>query len=202
MGWPRAVSAAPLRHHGPVADTQPYRPRKRGYESIKDMMWSLIPIVIAVIAFVYFCGPTEDQVTTVDPQVDISSAAREVDYALVAPAMLGEQWKATSSVLLRDDDDKVTGLSIGYLTPDGATARYVISSGSRDSVLDQALANAKVVTDPDGEPVELGGLPWVPVSTSAGRAMVAEGDGFVAVVAGTAAYAELRELAGSVQAPE
>lgn len=202
MGWPRPVRAVPLRHHGPVADTQPYRPRKRGYESAKDMMWSLIPIVIAVVAFVYFCGPGEDQVTTVDPQGDISSAAREVDYPLVAPAVLGDQWQATSAVLLRDDDDRVTGLSIGYLTPDGATARYVISSGSRDAVLDRALANAEIVNDPDGEPVQLGGLTWVPVSSSGGRAMVAEGEGFVAVVSGTAAYAELRELAGSVQPAE
>lgn len=199
MGWPRRLSAVPLRHHGPVADTQPYRPRKRGHESAKDMLWSLIPIVIAVIAFVYFCGPSEDQVTTVDPQVDISSAAREVDYSLVAPASLADKWQATSSVLVRDDDDRVSGLSIGYLTPDGATARYVISSGSRAAVLERALANADVVEDPDGAPTELAGLSWVPVSTTGGRAMVAEGEGFVAVVSGTAAYAELRELAGSLQ---
>lgn len=180
-----------------MADTQPYRPRKRGYESIKDMMWSLVPIVLLVLGFVYFCGPRDDQATTIDPAEQIKGAQQVVDYPLVAPDGLGQDWSARSATLLRDDD-KVTGLSIGYVTPADKMARFVVSSGSRDDVLASALGDDRVVTDPDGEPRALGELSWVPVATYSGRALVAEGDGFVAVVSGTSSYGELYELAGAV----
>lgn len=185
-----------------MADTQPYRPRKRGYESAKDMLWSLIPIVVLVMAFVYFCGPRSQDATTVDPRPDITSVARAVDYPFVAPLSLSKQWKPTASTALKDDDGAMIGLSIGYLTPADDQARFVVSTGTREAVLKTALANAKPVTDPDGAAAELGELSWVPVRTSAGRALVAEGDGFIAVVAGTASYAELRELAGAVGRPK
>lgn len=183
-----------------MADTQPYRPRKRGYETIRDMLWSLVPIVVLVLAFVYFCGPS-DEPNRVDPAVDITSAAGVVPYEMRAPANLTEAWAPSSSVLLRDDSEEKTvlGVSIGYVTPDDDYARFVISSESRSQTIDRALADASVLTDPDGTPTEMGGLDWVPVSTSAGRALVAEGPGYVVVVSGTAAYSELRELAGSVQ---
>ncbi|WP_153504271.1 DUF4245 domain-containing protein [Cumulibacter manganitolerans] len=183
-----------------MADTQPYRPRKRGFESFKDMMWSLIPIVVLVLGFVYFCGPRDSQVSTVDPRGDVRGAAQVVGYPLVAPDSLSEDWRSTASTLLRKDGD-VVGVSIGYRTPKDQLARYVISSGTRDEVIGTALADAKVRTDPDGSAVELAGLGWVPVRTTAGHALVAQGEGFVAVVAGTASYAELRELAGAVQPP-
>ncbi|MFV0535167.1 MAG: DUF4245 domain-containing protein [Cumulibacter sp.] len=182
-----------------MADTQPYRPRKRGYETIRDMLWSLIPIVVLILGFVYFCGPG-DEVTRVDPAGDIRAAADAVSYDLYAPHDLPDAWAPTSSVLLRDDDEDKTilGLSIGYVTPDEDYARFVISSQGREETIDTALANANVIDDPDGEPAEMAGLTWVPMSTSAGRALVAEGSGFVVVIAGTAEYSELRELAGSV----
>lgn len=164
------------------------------------MLWSLIPIVVLVLAFVYFCGPG-DEVTRVDPTTDISGAAGAVPYQMHAPADLSDAWAPSSSALLRADDQDRTilGVSIGYVTPGDDYARYVISSEGRQQTLDRALADASVLTDPDGTPTELGGLAWVPVSTSGGRALVAEGTGFVAVVSGTATYTELRELAGSVE---
>jgi hypothetical protein len=186
-----------------VADTQPYRPRKRGYETIRDMLWSLIPIVVLILAFVYFCGPG-DEPTRVDPTTDITSAADFVPYEMYAPADLSDAWAPSSSVLLRDDseDKTILGVSIGYVTPNDDYARFVISSEGREETIDRALADASVLTDPDGPAAEMGGLSWIPVSTSAGRALVAEGSGFVAVVSGTASYSELRELAGSVKPVE
>lgn len=183
-----------------MADTQPYSPRKRGYETIKDMLWSLIPIVVLVLAFAYFCGPGDD-VTRVDPAGDIAGAAAVVPYQMHAPQGLADSWAPSSSVMLRDDsaEKAVVGVSIGYVTPQDSFARFVISSQNRQQTLDRALADASVRTDPDGTPTELNGLQWVPVSTSAGRALVAEGPGFVAVVSGTASYGELRELAGAVK---
>lgn len=167
------------------------------------MLWSLIPIVVLVLAFVYFCGPG-DEVTRVDPTTDVSSAAGNVPYAMHAPQNLSDAWAPSSSVLLRSDDEDQTilGVSIGYVTPDDDYARFVISSENRTATIGRALAEASVLTDPDGSPTELSGLSWVPVSTSAGRALVSEGSGFVMVVSGTASYAELRELAGSVQPVE
>lgn len=182
-----------------MADTQPYRPRQRGFETLRDMLWSLVPIVVLVIAFVYFCGPSE--VTRVDPSSDISSAAREVDYPLHAPQALTDDWAPSSSVLVRaDDEDRtVIGLSIGYVTPEDEYARFVISAESRDATLQRALGEAEVVTDPDGVAADMGQHSWVPVRTTTGRALVAEGSGYVVVVTGTASYEELRELAGAVQ---
>lgn len=186
-----------------MADTQPYRPRNRGYETIRDMLWSLVPIIVLILAFVYFCGPG-DEVQRVDPTTDVTSAARIVPYQMHAPEDLAEAWAPSSSVLLRDDseDETVLGVSIGYVTPDDDFARFVISSEGRQETIDRALADADVLTDPDGTVAEMGGLQWVPVATSAGRALVAEGDGFVVVVSGTASYSELRELAGSVKPVE
>lgn len=179
-----------------MADTQPYRPRKRGYETMKDMLWSLGPIVVLIVAWVAFCGPQDDDVTVVDPASPIASAARGVDYDLLAPEP-SDEWRTISAVVLKDGGT-TTGLSLGYLTPTDAQARYVIASGSREEVLAEALGQSKPVDDPDGDATEIAGLSWVPVSTTSGRALVAEGDGFVVVVTGKASYAELRELAGSV----
>ncbi|GAB3305547.1 DUF4245 family protein [Epidermidibacterium keratini] len=189
-----------------MADTQPYRPKKRGYETAGDMLRSMLPIVIIVLVFAAFCVPRGSQRDPrIDPSVDITSAAQAVDFEVVAPDGLSDEWVPTSSKLLRAGDaesGQPNGLSIGYISPAEDYALFTIRQGLRAEMLSAAVDPADVTKDPAGDPVEIAGREWTPITTSEGDGYVnVSGEGETAVVivlSGTADAAELRELAGSL----
>ena len=189
-----------------MADTQPYRPKKRGYETAGDMLRSMLPIVIIVLVFAAFCVPRGSQRDPrIDPAPDIIAAADAVDFDVVAPEGLSDEWVATSSRLLRAGDSEggdPEGLSIGYVSPQEDYALFTIRQGLRAEVLATAVKPAEVTEDPAGDPLELAGRQWVPITTSEGDGYVnvtGEGENAVVIVlSGTADAAELRELAGSL----
>lgn len=195
---------------GYVADTQPYRARKRGSETATDMARSLIPVTILILLFVAFCAPKGgDPVRVVDTSDDIRSAAEFLDFPLPAPSGLAKQWRPTSSGLLRDSTAvgaAPVGLSIGYVTPKDTFARYSVRQGTPSVVLRQSVDSADIRDNPSGPTVEIGGRTWTPFTTSGGRGYYsATGTGsssVVLVVAGGAADAELRTLAGSLRVVE
>lgn len=189
-----------------MADTQPYRPKKRGYETAGDMLRSMLPIVIIVLVFAAFCVPRGSQRDPrIDPAPDITAAADAVDFEVVAPEGLSQEWVPTSSRLLRAGDSEAgdpEGLSIGYVSPQEDYALFTIRQGLRAEVLATAVKPAEVTEDPAGDPLELAGRQWVPITTSEGEGYVnvtGEGENAVVIVlTGTADAAELRELAGSL----
>lgn len=190
-----------------MADTQPYRPKKRGFETAGDMLRSLVPILVLVLGFAYFCIPKgESKINTIDPAVDIKSMAEYSDIEVAAPTALNKTWKPTSSSLLRDGDAQTgtpIGLTIGYVTPKQKFARFTIRQGERADVLKLSVDDAEVTKDPAGKSLQIGTHTWTPIETNAGRGYVSlTGEGaasIVIVLAGGASYAELREFAGALE---
>lgn len=190
-----------------VADTQPYRPRKRGFETMADMLRSLVPIAIVVLGLAYFCDARGgDAVHTIDPTGDIVSAAQYGDFAVVAPKGLSKGWRPTSSGLLRNDNSDTgtpVGLTIGYVTPKTQFARFTVRLGDPQIVLYKSVDDASIDKMPSGDPVVINGQSFIPFDTNKGRGLYATtGTGEMSVstiLVGSASMAELTELAKSLQ---
>ena len=171
------------------------------------MLRSLIPIVVLIVLFAYFCMPNaENKVNTIDPHDDIMSMAEYGEFAIVAPTTLGKSWKPTSSKLLRDGNEQLstpTGLTIGYVTPKMKFARFTIRQGDPAAVLKESVDDATVTDDPASDPVQIGDRSWTPITTNKGRGFVnvaGSGDASVVIVlVGSASYDELKQLATELQ---
>ncbi|PRZ40991.1 uncharacterized protein DUF4245 [Antricoccus suffuscus] len=171
------------------------------------MLRSLVPIVVLVVLFAYFCMPKSDnKINTIDPQDNITSMAEYGAFSIVAPKALDKSWKPTSSKLLRDDSNQLstpTGLTIGYVTPKMKFARFTIRQGVPEAVLKASVDDATVTDDPAGNAVQIAGRSWTPITTDKGRGYVnVAGSGaasIVIVLVGSASYDELKELATALQ---
>ncbi len=171
------------------------------------MLRSLIPIVILVVLFAYFCMPKgENKINTIDPHDDITSMAEYGAFAIVVPKALDKSWKPTSSKLLRDGSDQLstpTGLTIGYVTPKMKFARFTIRQGDPAVVLNASVDDATVTENPAGAPVQIADRSWTPITTNHGRGYVnISGTGAATVtivLVGSASYDELAQLATALQ---
>lgn len=187
--------------------TSTVAPPKRGFQTLADMLRSILPLLVIslILALIYF--PRGDgSAKRIDPTVDVQSAVRTVGFQVYAPSGLPDSWVPTSSKLLRPSGAATgdpNGVSIGYVTPKEEFARYTQQRGLRAEVLSASLTGASVTEDPAGEDITLGGRVWTPVTTTKGAAIVStEGTGadtVVLVIAGTAGRAELLELAGALR---
>jgi hypothetical protein len=100
--------------------------------SFANMARSLLPLVVIcllIVAWTAFRQGGDVGVRTVDPSSAVSVAAARAGYVVLAPAGLDEGYRPTSA---RTDagnareGDPVT-LEIGYLTPSGEFAGFVVS---------------------------------------------------------------------------
>lgn len=171
------------------------------------MLRSLIPIVVIVLLFAFFCMPKgENKIHTIDPHDDVISMAEYGEFAIVAPTALDKSWKPTSSKLLRDGGKQLstpTGLTIGYVTPKMKFARFTIRQGDPVAVLKESVDDATVTEDPAADPVQIADRTWTPITTNKGRGYVnISGSGeasVVIVLVGSASYDELKQLAIGLQ---
>ena len=110
-----------------VASPQaPARKKKRGTESVGDMVRSLGLVMIIVVALWFFAQPSpgdSKELRVVDPTSDVAQL-RAAAPGVLAPGPLPEGWGATSSTLDQG------GLRIGYVTPSGEYAEYAAGSGA------------------------------------------------------------------------
>ena len=172
--------------------------KKRGSETIRDMVLSLAAVLAVVLVIFVFSRPSEDDaVKVVDPRSTITSAEAAADYDLVAPRDLPKGWRATSATF--DTEGEVEGateteLRLGYVTPSDDFALYVQSDAAFDDVLEEELRG----------PEELGtetiaGEEWVRYRTRGDEiALVHRHPDSTLVVTGSAPLAELTDLAASV----
>ncbi len=110
------------------------RPRRRGYETARDMVLSLgaVGIAIAVIMGVTH-RPARDPVRVVDTAPVIVAARAAVTWSVMDPAARLPGWRATSA---RFERGSPSALTVGWVTPDGqwlALEQAGIASGSARS---------------------------------------------------------------------
>jgi hypothetical protein len=171
------------------------KPRLRA--SAGDMVRSLA-VVLAVVAVVLLLNARDQSAVVQDldfagPLVQARQAAA---YDVLGPVGLGADWRATSVRLPREDG----GLTwhIGFVTPRDDYAGLEQSDGPSprefvDRFADDSRATGAVVIDGREWQRREGGDPEP-------RALVLRTDTSTVVIAGTARWSELEELAGSLEA--
>jgi hypothetical protein len=170
--------------------------RVRGRESVGDMVrsLSLVLIVVAVVFLLTLRNEPDQKLHRVDFGQQLQDTRQVASYDVLAPVGLDKRWTATSV-----RGDKVGGAvtwHIGFVTPDGHYAAVEQSDGPGTAFLDDFTAGA---TKAGG--VTVAGASWQRLSGGKPepRALVLRGSGVTTIVAGSATFAELGQLAGALR---
>lgn len=161
-----------------------------------NMLRSLLPLVVLVLALAYFCSPQDnDPVTEIDPSTSISYAASLTEVTLQVPE-LEEMWRPTSVNVVgpaQGQSGSVT-LTIGYVTPSEEFVRYVVSTDPDAALIEDLLKGAQSAGS-----AEIGGGSWEEFLTSRGEQLYLRTAGDLRlVVTGSGSQDELNTVAESL----
>ena len=183
------------------------RPRRPG-RSVVGLLWSLVPIVVAVVLLVLWKQGSPSPVVSVDPGPDVSYAQRVSPVPLPAPGPLPGEWRATSSHVDAPNADADIGqptlpkrspvtLTIGYLTEDDKFAEVIVGDRSATTLLNE---NAPQATR-DGDAI-VGVGRWDVFRNQRGEQVLVTTIGKAGVlVTGDASGTDLATLAETVRLP-
>ncbi|MGY1825623.1 MULTISPECIES: DUF4245 domain-containing protein [unclassified Blastococcus] len=167
--------------------------------SAGNMLRSLLPLVVVcllVVGWQAFRNNPDDPIREVDPTSTLRLAEARAVYPLLIPA-LDEGYRPTS---IRTDagtapEGSPVTVQLGYVTPAGAYAGYVVTDDADAEAVDAVLSGATE----DGA-VQIDGEEWVRSTTQRGETALSRvADGVTLVVTGSAADDELREVAEAVE---
>ena len=195
---PRGPGPLPAGTGGPPVPSPALE--RAGRLNAANMLRSLLPLVVIcllIVGWMSFRQNGVDPVREVDPSNAVERAAARADYPLLAPAGLPEDYRPTSA---RTDagtgveGDPVT-LEIGYVTPSGDFAGFVVSDDGRAEPVRRVLDGAR------GEAsVDVGGRSWIRSTTARDETALSLREGDVTVVVtGSASDEELARVAASVR---
>ena len=165
----------------------------------RNMVWSLLPLTVLILLMVWWTQlrQPDDPVHTVETGTAVYLASQRAAYPLLVPQRLSRDWQPTS---VRTDAGAVTEpgspvtLQIGWYTPDGEYAGYVISDDARVGALTDVLRHATA----DGT-VQVDGQAWRRSTTERGETALTRAEGTATLlVTGSASEAELETLAAAV----
>jgi hypothetical protein len=184
--------------------TPPPAVDRRGRQTFANMLRSLVPLVVIVLAIVWWTAfrqsPDVAPVKEIDPSSTVQLAANRAGYPLLVPTDLPHGYRPTSA---RTDagnaekGDPVT-LQIGYVTPSEQFAQFVVSDDPRADAVTGLLNDAT----PAGS-VQIGGDSWTRATRQHERdeetLLSRTLDGVTVVVSGSASEKELETVAGAVR---
>jgi hypothetical protein len=170
--------------------------KKRGTQTVRDMVLSLAVIVLAAGVIYLFIPHDADQnpVKTVNYQVELSTARRAAPYPIVAPEGLPKDWRATSVTYDATSDKGGAAWHLGFLTGKDQYAAVEQSDARPLPYVEQVTQGARK-TD---ESRTIDGDRWVTWRGDKYDALVRRDDGWTTVVTGTAPVGKLAELAGAL----
>lgn len=166
--------------------------------SAANMLRSLLPLVVIcllVVGWQAFRNNPDDPVREVDPTSQLRLAADRAVYPLVVPA-LDEGYRPTS---VRTDagtapEGAPVTVQLGYVTPAGDYAGYVVTDNPDAEALDVLDGAAEQGA------VEIDGEQWTESTTQRGETALSRvADGVTVVVTGSAGDGELRQVAEAVR---
>ncbi|CAM5688033.1 DUF4245 domain-containing protein [Streptomyces aurantiogriseus] len=165
-------------------------------QTVRDMVLSLGLIMVAG-AVMYLFIPHDDQapdIKRVDYRVELLTARRAASYPVAAPEGLPADWKATS---VRFDGADSDAWHLGFHTPDDEYVQIEQSAQEkRSEFIDEATQGARKTDVTE----TLGGQTWTRYTDGRYDAFVLESaDGSTTVVAGTASFAKLAQVAESLR---
>jgi hypothetical protein len=166
--------------------------------SAANMLRSLLPLVVIcllIVGWQAFRNNPDDPVREVDPTSTLRLAEARAAYPLLIPA-LDEGYRPTS---VRTDagtnpEGSPVTVQLGYLTPAGSYAGYVVTDDADAGALDVLDGAAQ------DSAVEIDGEEWTRSTTQRGEtAYTRVADGVTLLVTGSAGDGELREVAEAVE---
>jgi hypothetical protein len=176
--------------------TPPAPTRKRGRESVFDMVRSLGLCLLVVVPIWYLAQPppeAEQRVRVVEQAADVDAWRATSDPA-PAPGRLPESWRPTVS----QSPPRPAGLRLGWNTGVERYVEFAATTGSRDAFVAEFTGSER----PDGS-VDIGGTPWERYVDDDGSVSLVRTESSVTVVVGTrrstATDDELQQLARSVR---
>ncbi|MEW2249924.1 MULTISPECIES: DUF4245 domain-containing protein [unclassified Streptomyces] len=166
-------------------------------KTARDMVLSLALIGIAALVVYFLAIPHDDhapELKRVDYRVELATARRAASYPVAAPEGLPDTWKATS---VRFRGDQSDAWHLGFSTPDGQYVTIEQSTQKRSAFIEEASqgATATDVTQ------DIAGRKWTRYSGGRYDALVLQDTtgGSTTVVAGTASFARLTEMAKALK---
>ncbi|MCF2528155.1 DUF4245 domain-containing protein [Yinghuangia soli] len=168
--------------------------KKRGLETVRDMVLSLGVVGIAVVLLLIFGQHSaQDPVKRIDYSLKFQQASQDAPYPLLGPAGLPDQWRATSAYYdgMKPAD---TTWHIGFINPNDEYAAVEQSNGDPvQFVKAKSKGGAQVGT------VDVAGKPWASYDGPKYRSLVRTEDGVTTIVTGTATFDDLAVLAAALR---
>lgn len=177
--------------------------KKRGAQTVRDMVLSLLAISLAAGVIYLFIPHDEDQdpVRPVSYQVELNTARRAAPYPVAAPEGLSDKWRATSVTYKADGGEGADGGSgvawhLGFVSPDEEYVAVEQSDGRAKPFVKRVTQGARET----GKSVRIDGADWARYEGEKYDALVRTGDGATTVVTGTASLGKLKQMAAALKA--
>ena len=169
----------------------------RGRKTVGDMVRSLAVVLVLVGVIVAFnvVQEPDELVPQVDYPAALAEARLQATYDVLDPEPLPAGWRISSA--RTDASGDGVHWHVGMVTPSEEYAALEQSDGDRDALLDEVAAGGR-----SAGTVQVAGQPWrrLEGGEPEEHALVRAEDGVTVLVAGSASWRELRELAASVSA--
>lgn len=168
--------------------------KKRGLETVRDMVLSLGVVGIVVVLLLIFGRHSErDPVRPIDYSLKFQQASQVAPYPLLAPQGLPDRWRPTSADY-DSSDPKQTTWHIGFINPNEQYAAVEQGNGpSAAFIVDKGKG---------GKPVgvhNVAGVQWKSYDGPKYRSLVLEQGGVTTMVTGTATFEDLAQLAAALR---
>lgn len=180
-----------------VVSTRDTRGR-RGFETARDMVWSMAAVFLAVVVVLVLAWPpSPDPIRPVEWRPLITAVADSADWPVLAPEAQFDGWNATSARV-----EPIVGgfrvVHVGWVTDD---EQYV--SVRQVDLAGEAAAEwlrAEVAGSESSEQpwTDTTGRRWSSYVTDEGVALVTEIAGTTVVVTGTASRQQMQRLAAAL----
>ena len=179
--------------------------KRRGFESIRDMLLSMALVAVVVLTLFWFVAWQRPEVQgPIRPEVDVTQVFADFrvtePFPVLEPIGLGGDWSPNSAWF---EPAAVTGdvggalLHVGYVTPAGSYAEVSQTDGETKAAVAEWVDDAERI-----DSVTIAGRDWAVVQSpdSGKQGLVTTIDkGTTVVVTGKANLDELEELAGSLR---
>lgn len=153
---------------------------------------AVITLVAGVIYVFIPHDDTESPVKRVDYSIELLTARRAAAYPVAAPEGLAKSWKPTS---VRFDGSKGDSWHLGFLDPSGEYVTVKQSTAKPVKFIEEATQRA--VRTKATEKID--GQTWHRYKGQTYDALVREDKGATTVVAGTASFVHLTEMAQALK---
>ncbi|AXK37371.1 DUF4245 domain-containing protein [Streptomyces armeniacus] len=170
--------------------------KKRGTQTARDMIISLVVITLAAGVIYLFVPHDEDKdpVKTVSYGIEVSTARRAAPYPVAAPQGLSKEWRATS-VRYEGGGPEGAAWHLGFVTPGEEYAAVEQSDAPAAGFVKSVTQGARKTAKTE----RIGGEEWTRYEGGKYDALVRTEPGFTTVVTGTASFGQLKELATALR---